>query len=267
MVYSWKMKTKKYQEKNFLRNSIPSPQSPAMVTVLYPTFNELSLNYLVHNLDLLQAQSHLELLFVDGGSTDGTLQLLQQRRVPLLICPHSSRSERFEQGLQKTTQPLVLFHHPRSQLSSEALQALKGLVPQPPLWGGFRHRFDRNSWLLRCTSWYANYVRARRGILYLDHCLFAHRQLMERIGGFPLLDIFEDTRLCEQLRLLSPPVILPFVTQTSAIRFNQNGLLWQSVMNQLLKLGYFLHIAHQPMNRFYEWGLELNQRHRKRRKF
>ena len=68
---------------------------------------------------------------------------------------------------------------------------------------GFAMSFDSQHWLLKYTSWYANHIRLRRNILYLDHCLFAHRTYIQEIGGFPLYDIFEDTHLCLKLRKLS----------------------------------------------------------------
>ena len=236
-----------------------------MLALIYPTFNELHPgHYLKKNIKLFHSHKDkdIEILFVDGGSTDGTLEFLKHHHFTPLSCPHTSRAERLQMGIEKTHAPMILFHHPRSHLSLKALKALEQIAHENrQCWGGFYHEFDSKHLLLKYTSWYANHIRSRRNILYLDHCLFSHRSLMEKIGGFPLYDIFEDTHLCLKLRKLSPAVLLAFTAQTSSIRYQKNGLFFQTLMNMALKGGHYLGIEDKKMNRFYERGLELNQKY------
>ena len=223
----------------------------------------MHLGYLQKNLEIFQVLNDLEVLFIDGGSTDGTREFLERHRQRVLLAPDTSRAHKFQRGMDETAHPMILFHHPRSQLSADAIESLKSLSDQV-IWGGFRHKFDQRHWALQWTSWYSNTVRSRRGILYLDHCLFAHRVLMDKIGGFPQYDIFEDTILCTRLRCYAAPVLLPFTAKTSAVRFQRNGLIFQILMNQLLKCGHYLGVSDQKLNKFYERGLELNQKYGQR---
>ena len=237
-----------------------------MLTILYSTFNEKRFHFLEENIQLFKSLKEggtgVEVIFLDGSSTDGTLEFLQSHPWKVLLYSKSSRGERFQKGVEVSRNPMILFHHPRSLLSLEAIQCLQGRGSEL-IWGGFRHRFDISShWLLTLTSWYSNQVRFPRGIVYLDHCLFAHRNLVERVGGFPRCDIFEDTVFSTRLRKLCSPTMLPFDSHTSSVRFIENGIFFQAFMNQLLKLGYNLGVSPRVMNRIYEKGLELNQKYR-----
>lgn len=74
----------------------------------------------------------------------------------------------------------------------------------------------------------------------------------------PDVEIFEDTELSKILKTYSHPIRLTDAAQTSAIRFQKNGLYRQAIMNQVLKLGYSLKVPAKTMNRLYEKGLGLN---------
>jgi hypothetical protein len=127
------------------------------------------------------------------------------------------------------------------------------------MWGGFRHRFDWDHWLLRYTSWYSNRVRPRWSrILYLDHCVFARRSLLEAIGGVPNMDIFEDTALSLALRRAGAPHLLTAAVSTSARRYHSRGVYQQAVLNQLLKVMYHTGMDPRWMNRLYERQMQIN---------
>jgi hypothetical protein len=173
-----------------------------------------------------------------------------------------SRAERLNIGFKKSSGSMVLFYHPRSFIETRGLEYLKS-ISQEKIWGGFTHHFDVDHWLLQFTSWYSNRIRPKTsGILYLDHCIFFHRSFF----SVPLapVDIFEDTLLSQQLSLSSKPVVLDFESNTSAIRFQIQGMYRQALYNQVLKLGYYLGLPPEKMNKFYEAGLGLNSDYTKK---
>jgi hypothetical protein len=173
-----------------------------------------------------------------------------------------SRAERMNIGFHRSKGQIVLFHHPRSCME---LSGIKYLAAQSldnrcdPFWGGFTHEFDLSHPILRFTSWYSNKLRAKRGVVYLDHGIFLNRQMWK--NDLPKVDIFEDTLLSYQLLRVSKPTILPYRSTTSAIRFQENGMLKQALVNQVVKIGFHLKFSHSLMNRFYEKGMELNSKY------
>ncbi|MEQ1722486.1 MAG: hypothetical protein ABL930_04875 [Pseudobdellovibrio sp.] len=167
-----------------------------------------------------------------------------------------TRAERLNKGFFQTKAQIILFHHPRSWLSADAFSLLLKLSQNKPIWGGFTHQFDISHPLLKFTSWYSNFIRGRRGILYLDHCIYFHRSLWTQ-DILPVA-IFEDTILSKNFLKQMPPIIQKPISYTSAIRFVKNGIWRQAVMNQFLKVAFYFKLPQDKMNTIYEKGLGLN---------
>lgn len=201
-----------------------------MLSVVFPDAR-------VPDVEALAKAGNVEVIFIDKNQAE-------------------TRAGRLNLGFEKAQGSMILFHHPRSRLTSEGVMALFERRHEK-IWGGFTHGFDRRHPLLTYTSWYSNRVRPRiSGILYLDHCIFFHRDLWtEKIPEVP---IFEDTLLSYNLRRHGPPVVLPFSAMTSAVRYDRNGIVKQAVMNQILKIGFHLGWSAESMNRWYERRVRLN---------
>lgn len=192
-----------------------------------------------------------------------TMAELSPMNLELIFVPKSEaefRAERLNIGLERSRGKIVLFVHPRSAPDPEGILHLMELAKSETsrrLWGGFRQHFDRDQWLLRWTSWYSNRIRfSFQGIVYLDHCIFFSRELW--VSPLPSIPIFEDTILSHKFRKISSPVLLPWDSVTSSIRYDTNGTLWQFLKNQIAKLLFFAGVSPVTINRFYEKGLWLN---------
>ena len=177
-----------------------------------------------------------------------------------LICINKSeaktRAERLNLGFDRAKGSMILFYHPRSFVDPKGIEYLIDHCDKI-IWGAFTHQFDQTHFLLKFTSWYSNKIRGQgRSIFYLDHCIFFHRTL--RKNPLPPVEIFEDTVLSAQLRHQQAPILLPFKSTTSALRFSKNGIWRQAVLNQIMKIGFYLNASPQKMNKIYERGLNLN---------
>ena len=231
-----------------------------LITVVIPINNDLQNGYLEKQIKLFKQFTDIEVILVDGGSTDGSQKFLEEMDFSFVSAPKTNRAQRINIGVAKAKGYTILLNHPRSLLN---LKGLNHLIKNREryLWGGFTHRFDKAQPLLSFTSWYSNEVRAKiKGILYLDHCIFFKRCLLKDEPLVPEIEIFEDTELSKKLLEYSHPTILPFASTTSSIRFNQNGIFRQSLLNQILKICWALGFSHEQMNRIYEKGLELNSK-------
>ncbi|MGQ9865768.1 MAG: glycosyltransferase [Pseudanabaenaceae cyanobacterium] len=231
-----------------------------MVSVLLPLVQELRHGYLPRILANLTAQAgDWEIVAAVSPSTDGTAELVATYPpVRVLHCSARNRAQRLNAALAASTGEYVLLHHPATLLPEKlAIAEIERLLSNH-IWGAFRHRFDLEHGLLAFTSWYANEVRFRRGIVYFDHGVFVRREALVQVGGVPDWDIFEDTALSERLRRLGAPAQSPWTVTTSARRFRQRGIYRQALLNQALKLCYHLRVDPRVLNRWYEQSFPIN---------
>lgn len=229
-----------------------------MLSIVIPTLNEEKTGFLQRMLNAYKTLPDCEIICVDGGSTDNTLDCINAAGVVLIQTEIASRAGRLNAGIIRAKADTVVLHHPRSLLNTKGLNKLNALSDKVT-WGAFTHRFDAQHPLLKFTSWYSNHIRGdMRSVYYLDHCLFAKKQLLLDVGMLPLVDIFEDTELCLRLQRKGKGQRLPFISETSAIRFQVNGIYKQAITNQYMKWLYYFKRSDTAMNRQYEKGMQLN---------
>jgi hypothetical protein len=220
-------------------------------------------------LNLQNQKGDKEIIFVISASSDRTAETIHDARpqleqtgtVKILESDATNRAQRLNHGIAASTGTVVLLHHPATLLPEiDALVNLQTAMAQSQsLWGGFHHRFDLDHWLLDFTSWYSNQIRVKRkGIVYLDHCIFVDRELLDRVGNVPDRDIFEDTLLSDRLRQFGMPTLATGHVTTSARRFRQRGIYKQALLNQILKVGYYCGIDPKSMNKLYERKVAIN---------
>ncbi len=233
-----------------------------MFSVVLPCFNESRHGYLPKILEnLCQQAGDKQIIAVVSPSADDTLATVRQFPVELIEVAADNRAQRLNAGIQASTGDTVLLHHPATLLpeGDALIQAEAALTEAGAVWGGFTHSFDFDHWLLRFTSWYSTTQRSQRQrILYLDHCIFARRQVLTGIGGVPDMDIFEDTALSVALGKWGKPAIAPGKIVTSARRFRSRGIYRQALINQLLKLMYHAQLDPKRLNWLYEGKSQIN---------
>ena len=201
----------------------PAKPSPS-ISVIVPALNEQQvmpalLDHLLSHPDLS------ECIVVDGGSSDGTVQIVKQTNDPRAQLVHSrpGRGVQMNAGARKATGDLLLFHHADTRLEEGALAALATTARNPELvWGGFLHRFTNANWKLRFISALHNFRFRRTGVVYGDQSMFVRRTYFAQIGGFseqPLEDMMFSDQALEQA---NPHRMDQFVT-TDSRKFVQMG--------------------------------------------
>jgi hypothetical protein len=63
--------------------------------------------------------------------------------------------------------------------------------------------------------------------------------------------------------MLGKPIRLPYQSKTSAIRFRKRGFFLHALMNQYLKIRFYLNGDFKKMNEAYENGVNLNSQEQK----
>lgn len=229
-----------------------------MISVILPIFNEQKSAYFKPILNQFKDDPFFDLIVIDGGSTDGTLEILDSYALRTTILKDSSRATRINEGVRQAQHEIILLLHPRTLISDEGIGYLKNHAKKIE-WAGFTHQFDHPHWFLRYISWYSNNVRLKKKkIVYLDHCVIFKKHCLKG-QTLPDIPIFEDTVLSNILNKHYTPERLPFIAKTSAIRFLHRGIFRQFLLNQFIKCLHHRGYDHTKINWLYERKLNLNQ--------
>ena len=161
----------------------------------------------------------LEVIVVDGGSRDGSAELAEQAGARVMQSA-ASRGLQLDIGHRAAAGDWIWMLHADAAPSPANLAEAVGWPSMVPGWGCFGVHLDGGA-PLRLVAWLMNRRSALTGICTGDQGLFAHRQLLDAIGGVPRQPLMEDIELSKRLRRLAPP-------SRAATRLSASGRRWQS---------------------------------------
>lgn len=193
------------------------------ISIIVPVLNESSsIKAMMGHWQKLQA-SGAELVFVDGGSTDGTVDLLQKGGMSAIPSARG-RAVQMNTGAEQASGDILLFLHADTFLPDEAL----GLLEKTSVWGRFDVRIEGKARLFPLISFMINLRSRLSGIATGDQALFMTRDAFNRVGRFPEQPLMEDIEISKKLKRLSRPLCLSVPVRTSGRRWEKRGV-WNTI--------------------------------------
>ncbi|MDX1570152.1 MAG: TIGR04283 family arsenosugar biosynthesis glycosyltransferase [Xanthomonadales bacterium] len=217
------------------------------VSVVIPTLNEAS-QIEACLASLQKRRDQLELIVVDGGSTDGTPDLAEPL-VDRVVSAPRGRAVQLNAGWRAARGAIVLFLHADTRVDRRHFDALQAADVQ--VWGRFDVRIDGRNPLFRLIERMMNLRSRLTGIATGDQAIFVRRALLEDIGGFPELPLMEDVAVSKLLRRRARPLCLRPPVQTSARRWESQGILRTMVRMWCLRLAYALGVSAERLATHY----------------
>jgi len=192
------------------------------LSIIIPVYNEHeALRLRLHSLQALPCD---ECLFVDGGSSDGSGEYLQQAGVAWLRSG-KGRAVQMNHGAAHSTGDLLLFLHMDTDISATAITGMRQAMDDEQVCGGrFDVRFDDPRWPFRMIATMMNLRSRITRISTGDQALFVRRRIFERMGGFPEQPLMEDITFCRQLKQQGDIACLRHTVTTSARRWQHHGI-------------------------------------------
>jgi rSAM/selenodomain-associated transferase 2 len=191
-----------------------------------------------------------ELILVDGGSTDATLDIAEDAGARV-IRTERGRGVQLAAGCTAARSPWLLVLHADTRLARDWTQPVLDHLDGPEDQAGyFRFALDDRGWKPRL--WEAGVALRSRllGLPYGDQGLLISRSLLDAVGGYRPLPLMEDVDLVRRIgawRLSQ----LEARASTSALRFRRDGYLRRSLGNWGLLARYFAGAEPEDLARRY----------------
>lgn len=181
-----------------------------------------------------------EVILVDGGSTDRTIEEASTTGATILSAPAHQRAQMLNIGARQSSGSILYFMPARAlppeNFISEIIKAhTKGYAA-----GTFMLSFDRAHWLLRTLCWLTNH----HSRLYLsDQSLFITRELFEKAGGFREdYLVMANHEMIRRVKRYTDFVVLRECVLVSAQKYLSHGVyrtpLTQAIILLMHRMGY-----------------------------
>jgi rSAM/selenodomain-associated transferase 2 len=199
-----------------------SPLKP-LVSIIIPALNEV--HTICPTLDAIDAnETAHEIIVVDGGSSDGTADLAEQRGVHLVRATERNRPIQMNQGKRLAAGNVLLFLHADTIIPPEGLTKIMIALGEPQVVGGaFARQYASGSLFLRTTCLLAELRGKAFGWFLGDQAIFVRTEVFDALGGFREIEIFEDLDFSWRMKQAGRVVTLRPPVVSSARRFSSRG--------------------------------------------
>jgi rSAM/selenodomain-associated transferase 2 len=224
------------------------------ISVIIPTLNEATI--LPHTLNNLLEQNPApaEIIVVDGGSADNTIQIAEAR--VFVIQSSNPVTRQMNVGARHAIGELLIFLHADCWLEQNAFAELTELAASRDVVGGaFQLRLVGTRPILdRFLSWSGNWNARHSQVFLGDHAIFCRREIFLEIGGFPDVPLMYEFEFMRNLRARGKLIQLKKRCYASARRFEQNGYWKTILLMRSLRTFYRLGLPINRLQRAYQRG-------------
>ncbi len=213
-----------------------STQHP-VCSIIVPTYNEaMNIGSLLDS--LLQQKEPAEIIVVDGGSDDETIDIVQEYPQVTLLRSAKGRAIQMNQGADHANfSPLVFLHADTIIPSNFITEAQK--VEQED-WGYFYTEIDSKRPVFRVIEFMMNHRSRLTSVITGDMAITVGSELFQKSGKYAQIKLMEDIELSKRLRKKRHPCRANATVRTSPRRWQKHGVFKTILLMWRLRLGYFL---------------------------
>ena len=201
-----------------------------MISIITPVLNEKSLikPFFEH---LNQLEGDFELVLVDGGSKDGTINEIKKQKNIFkhklqVIQTRQGRGHQMNKGASVATGDIFLFLHIDCTLEKDTIPIIEQEVKRQDLNGGAMiQAFENPDYFLKILSNLGNYRAKINKIFYGDYGIFIRKDIFEEIGGYDDIPYLEDVEFSIKAKKNGKMRQINRIIYTSSRRFMNIGKL------------------------------------------
>lgn len=231
------------------------------VSIVIPVLNEVE--RIDACLDRAIAQAYasghiVEVIVVDGGSNDGTVERAKARedrlgpdRIRVVTSPRRGRARQLNAGAREAKGDVVLFLHVDTELPADAVTRVARAIDGGADYGWFTVRIDSTDPRLRIAS----RIWSMRSKLFVsstgDQAQFFRRDFFFRAGAYPPFDLCEDLAILRHARRIGRHACIDAPVTTSGRRWEANGVTRTIAKMWKVRVQFHLGVPHDRLAQ--EW--------------
>ncbi|MEA5578398.1 TIGR04283 family arsenosugar biosynthesis glycosyltransferase [Anabaena sp. UHCC 0451] len=219
------------------------------ISIIIPTLNEA--NNIKAAITSTQSSTNVEVIVVDGGSSDGTPAVAQFLGVTV-ISSAPGRAIQMNTGAAIASGEILLFLHADTRLPIDFDGMIRTALQKPgTIAGAFTLRIDSPRWGLRLVEWGVKLRSHLWQMPYGDQAIFLTTKAFTEVGNFPEMPIMEDFELISRLKINSKITIINVPVTTSPRRWLKKGIFMTTILNQIIVIAYLCGISPERIRKWY----------------
>lgn len=216
------------------------------LSIIIPVLNEAhsleeNLSSLHGLLEDIKKDKLYEVILVDGGSTDATIEIASAFNNSIVTSKVSGRAAQMNMGAKMAKGQMLLFLHGDTRLPFDFFSFLNEVKKDE--WGFFLLKLSGKAWIFRIIERCINFRSSLTAVATGDQGIFVGRQLFSDLKGYADLPLMEDVEITKRLRKISSPTVIPKQIVTSSRRWEKRGVLTTVLLMWRLRLSYFLGVS------------------------
>ncbi len=221
------------------------------ISVIIPVVNEEA--SIGACLEQFRDADGVEVTVVDGGSSDGTQAVVAAYDFARWLTPsRPGRALQMNCGAEASSGDVLLFLHADTTLPEGGLRMIAQSLADPKVVGGrFRLGLSEDRWAFRVIASLSTLRSRCLGISYGDQGIYVWRSVFQRVGGFPLLQIFEDSEFCSAVSRLGRFVMVDARVCSSTRRWRRWGIFQTVIWMWALRVLYACSVSDARLSRWY----------------
>jgi rSAM/selenodomain-associated transferase 2 len=230
-----------------------------MISIITPVLNETD-NIEPFIREIAELEGDFELILVDGGSTDGTLEEIERIKEGFVhpfkvISSSKGRAMQMNKGAAVAEGEILLFLHVDSQITRGSLPLIeKKIKDREIIGGGFIHSFSEPDSFLKLASAFGNARTRATQIFFGDFGIFIRKDIFLKMGGYDDIPFLEDVEFCKKAKKYGKLGQIDKVIITSPRRYQAKG---KYRLTAFFSLAVFLNMLGLRPKFLYKWIVEM----------
>lgn len=171
-------------------------------SIIIPVFNESAhIDACAAQLKslIVASQYSIEVIFIDGGSTDNTCHRIADHGFRVLSSD-KGRAQQMNAGAEFSRGNILAFYHVDTQVYPTLVDDIVRAAKQGVDWGRFNVHIEGDHWMFKVIAKMMNWRSKLTRVATGDQLIWVSKQVFRDINGYRVMPLMEDVDLSKRLR-------------------------------------------------------------------